>query len=120
MKPITTKSYLINLCFVLIAVLGLAACKKDALKVDTEKYYVQASSAPVTDLLGGGMSLTLKPNGTADINPGGDIVWSGTYNISGKKITVKVPDINIKYNFTIVSNDEIHGENGQILKLTNI
>jgi hypothetical protein len=119
MKTIMTRTFLRTLCALLVAVLCLNACKKAALEVKAEKRYAQALTTPATDLAGGGMTLTLKPGGTAGINSGGDIVWSGTYNISGKKITVKVPDMNTTYKFTVISDEEIHGEHGEILKLVS-
>jgi hypothetical protein len=97
--------------------LSLGACKKDALEVKQEKTFMQIKAQPATDLPGGGIVLTLKPDGTAGIDPGGDILWAATYKISGNKITVKLLDTNTKYKFTIVSDVEIHGENGEILKL---
>jgi len=101
----------------LIMLISLSACKKDALKVDTEKRYVEKTSAPPTDLAGGAMNLVLKPGGVADLNPGGDIVYRGTYDISGKKITVKIPDLDMKYRFTIISDQELQAEDGEKLKL---
>lgn len=116
MKPKMTKITMKNLCCLLIIMLSFGACKKDALEVKQQKTFVQVEVAPATDLPGGGINLTLKPDGTANINPGGDIVWSGTYDISGNKITVKVQQIDTKFKFTIVSDEEIHGEHGEILK----
>lgn len=101
----------------LFVVVYLWGCKKDALKVDEEKEYVQVRSAPALDLVSGGIDLTLKPNGFASICPGGDIVWSATYDISGKKITIKAKETNTTYRFTIISKDEIHGSNGEVLKI---
>ena len=117
MKPMMTKITMRNLFCLLIVMLSFGACKKDALEVKQDKTYVQVKDAPPTDLAGGGVDLTLKPDGTAIINPGGDIVWYGTYDISGNKITVKVQQTESKYKFTIVSNEEIHGEHGEVLKL---
>ncbi|MBS7565801.1 hypothetical protein KHS38_15445 [Mucilaginibacter sp. Bleaf8] len=110
----TTKG---KLCGLLVLVLLLSACKKDALKVDEEKHYEQVNASPSTDpIIGSAISLTLKPDGVGDIVPGGDIRWNATYKISGKKLTVAVKDIDHKFEFTIISDDEIHGENGEILK----
>lgn len=107
-----------NVLLMLIMLISLSACKKDALKVDTEKRYVQKSNAPATDLAGGGMTLVLKPDGVADFVPGGDIAYRGTYDISGKKITVKIPDLDKKYRFTIISDQELEAEDGEKLNLT--
>ncbi len=107
-----------SLYILLAATLSLGACKKDALQVKTEKEYIQNTTpGAATGLLGGGLDLILKPGGTASFNPGGDIIWGATYDISGKKITVKVQQLNTKYLFTIISDEEIHGANGEVLKL---
>lgn len=115
----TTKK-LKTLVFLLIAALSFTACKKDALEVKTEKTFVSATSTPATDLAGGRTELTLKPGGSASILPGGDILWNGTYKISGKKITVYVQQSDEKYRFTIISDTEIHSEYGEVLKLVNL
>ena len=78
---------------------------------------VEFNNQLVTDAMFGGMRLTLEPDGTASINPGGDIVFRATYNISGNKISVQVQQTNTKYKFTIISDEEISNENGVILKL---
>lgn len=109
--------HLKNALLMLFMLISLVACKKDAIKIDSEKRYVQQTDAPVTDLAGGPMSLTLKPGGVADLNPGGDIVYRGTYDISGKKITVKIPDLDTKFKFTIISEKELESESGEKLKL---
>jgi len=101
-----------------LTLISFSACKKDAIKIDTEKRYTQEKSVPATDLAGGAMTLVLKPDGMADFNPGGDIVYRGNYDISGKKITVKIPDLDMKYKFTIISEQELQGENGEKLTLS--
>lgn len=114
MKNITCKL----IACVLLLTICFTACKKDALKVNEEKRYAQTNAQPPTDpILGTAVHLTLKPNGRADILPGGDIVWAGSYDISGTKLTVKVDELDMKFRFTIVSEEELHGENGEILKL---
>jgi len=117
MKPIAAKSKMKSLYFLLLMIVSISACKKDALEVKQEKEFIQVTLQPATDLAGGGIDLILKPDGTANINPGGDIVWSATYDISGKKITVTVQQTNSKYKFTVISDEEIHGDGGEILKL---
>lgn len=112
-KKLHSKKILFAL-FILLT--GFVACKKDALKVDTEKNYTEEKTTPVTDLAGGAMHLSLKPNGVADINPGGDIMWRGTYTISGKKIMVTIPDLDKKFKFTILSEQELESETGVRLK----
>jgi hypothetical protein len=106
-----------NFFCLLVIILSMGACKKDALVVDTEKRYNQVNIEKPVDLLGGGVMLVLKPDGIADINPGGDIIWNGTYKISGNKISVKATQIDTKFNFTIISNEELRGSNGEVLKL---
>ena len=118
MKLAKTKITLKTFGCLLLMTLGLASCKKDALEVKEAKEFRQVNAPPATDpLLGTAMYLILKPNGAAGFLPGGDIVWTATYNISGKTINVKVPDINTRYKFSVISDEELHGENGEILKL---
>lgn len=104
----------------LLTALLFSACQKDAIKIDTEKSFYQERTTPIKDpMLDGGFSLTLKPNGKAAINPGGDIVWSATYDISGKTITVKVFELDEKFKFTIISDEELRGPNGEVMKLSH-
>jgi hypothetical protein len=118
MKITGTKTAIKIFYSLLIMVVGLGACKKDALEIKEEKEFMQVNARPATDpILGTAVHLVLKPNGVASIKPGGDIVWTATYNISGKTITVKVRDTNSTYKFNVISSEEIHGEHGEILKL---
>ena len=55
----------------------------------------------------GGWALTLKPDGTADILPGGDIYYRGTYKISGDNIKVKTDQGAGPFDFEIISETEI-------------
>jgi hypothetical protein len=104
--------------YLFVVLLSLVGCKKDALQIREEKSYHQVNAAPTTDrLLGNAVSLTLKPGGSALINPGGDIMWSASYKISGSKIKVHVPDLDKNYQFTIISDNELHGENGEVLRI---
>lgn len=99
-------------------VLCLMACKKDALEIKEEKEYVQINAPePVFPYEGSIVILTLKPNGKADVLPGGDIVYRASYKIKGKKIKVEIADVSLRLTFTIVSPTELHGEHGEILKL---
>lgn len=62
------------------------------------------------------MSLTLNPDGTADITPGGDIRYRGTYKINGSTIKVKTEENS--YSFEIISEIEIKSkEFGTLLRL---
>ena len=102
----------------LILIVSLNACKKDALIVDEEKSYFQINApAQVDPIIGTAIDLTLKPDGTGDLLPTGDIVYQAKYKIRGDKIIVDVADLNKTFRFTIVSDTELHGEKGEILKL---
>jgi hypothetical protein len=95
------------------------ACKKDAIQIIEDKHYSQINAPLVADpQYTTAISLTLKPNGTGYIAPGGDIMHEMTYDVSGKKITVKLSD-KYKYRFDIISDQELHGPNGEVLKLQN-
>ncbi len=87
MKP----KYL-NACYLFIVaflfILTTAGCKKDKLEVNEVKEYREVDHVP-TNAYDGGWGLTLQPDGVADVNPGGDIVYRGTYKINGSKIKVK-------------------------------
>ncbi|MET4080755.1 hypothetical protein ABIB40_000699 [Pedobacter sp. UYP30] len=92
-------------------------CKKNQLDVNEEKHYSQVDHVPA-NAYDGGFSLTLQPDGVADVNPGGDIVYRGTYKINGAKIKVKTPQNSASYTFTIISESEIkENQYGTILKL---
>ncbi|MFA6277258.1 MAG: hypothetical protein WC622_10945 [Pedobacter sp.] len=103
--------------FLLIsATLLLSSCKKDQLTVDQEKVFLQVDHGDSGFPYNSGWHLTLKPDGVADILPGGDIWWRGTYKISGSLITVKAD--NVTYKFEIVSETEIKDKTyGVVLKL---
>jgi hypothetical protein len=91
------------------------ACKKDQLKVDEEKSYFEANhvSAGPYD---GGWQLTLKPDGVADIAPGGDIIYRGTYKINGSKIKVKSETG--AFEFKIISDTELkESKHGIVLRI---
>jgi len=92
-------------------------CKKDLLIVNEEKEYLQVNHVP-NNAYDGGWSLTLRPNGVADVLPGGDIVYRGTYKINGSKIKVKTEQNSGSYTFEIISETEIkEKEFGTLLKL---
>lgn len=67
----------------------MSGCKKDALNVETEKHFIQEDFkvSPSNPEMGG-WRLFLQPDGRADIVPGGDIAYRGTYKVRGKKLTV--------------------------------
>jgi uncharacterized lipoprotein YehR (DUF1307 family) len=101
---------------ILLIVLSLNACQKDALIVELEKIFIQINAPKPTDpMLGTAMNLTLKPGGKADFLPSGDIIHEATYKIKGDKVLVQA--LNQTFKFTVVSDLELHGENGEILEL---
>lgn len=104
--------------FICIAMLTLAmGCKKDQLVINQEKEYSQVDHVP-SNAYDGGWGLTLRPDGDADVNPGGDISYRGTYKINGAKIKVKTPQNSASYTFTIISGSEIkENQYGVILRL---
>ncbi|MCD2425319.1 hypothetical protein LQ567_21210 [Niabella pedocola] len=66
----------------------------------------------------GAMHIELRPDGRAFFYPGGsDIVWSGHYKISGKKLKYEYDAFETGYTFEIVSGTELKGEDGEILKI---
>lgn len=92
-----------------------ASCKKDQLEVKEEKTFVQADYVPSNNY-DGGWQLTLNPGKIADVLPSGDIVFRGTYNISGDKIKVKTDEDT--FEFKIISNNELKEvKYGTILRL---
>ncbi len=97
----------------------LNSCKKDQLNIDREKNYVQIEpKVQVSNPYFGGWYITLYPDGVADINPGGDIVYRGTYKISGSSLKVKT-DYN-SYKFKIISTTDIRfDEYNIVLRLNN-
>jgi len=112
------KKYIVCFFCLFAVVATLAACKKDALEVTKDSYYIQVNAGPQTDpLISTATTLMLRPGGIADIMPGGDIVWRGTYKISGKRLTVTVKELETKFRFTIISATELHGEGGSVLRL---
>ena len=106
-------------CSILIVtlILFLSACKKDKLSIDEEKRFSEVGfkfdpSFPYN----GGWGLTLKPDGAAEVAPGGDIYYRGTYKISGKTLTVTTDQT--KFKFEILSETEIkETQYGAILRL---
>lgn len=98
-------------------ILTTIGCKKDKLDVNEVKEYSQIDHVP-GNAYDGGWSLTLQPDGTAEVNPGGDIRYRGTYKINGSRIKVKTPQNSGSYTFEIISGTEIkEKEFGTLLKL---
>jgi len=102
---------------ILVTILFLSACKKDKLSIEQEKRFSEVGFKPnPSNPYDGGWGLTLKPDGVADIAPGGDIIYRGTYKISGKNL--KVSTDQMKFNFEILSETEIkEKEYGTLLRL---
>ena len=101
----------------ILIIIPLNACKKDAISVKAEKFYYERVVLPPGGW-GGGMGLRLRPNGTAMLIEGGDIASEGTYNIRGSKLTLRI-DGTKPYKFTIISEQEIHAETGEKLLLAD-
>ena len=79
MKLKLWKASCLPIVFILLT-LTITSCKKDKLEVNE---YIQVLEVAPSDLAGGAMHLILNPDGTADITPGGDISYRGSYKISG-------------------------------------
>lgn len=106
-----------TLFILLIAPIGFLSCKKDALVVKKNMHYYQINTDP-KDVDGiFSQSITLGPKGQAGFRPGGDIEYKATYKIKGKKITVTIKDPKLTSYFIIISDTELHAENGAILML---
>lgn len=102
--------------FALLAIMiSFCACEKDAFKVKTEKHFKERVVLP-EGRSGGGMALTLKPNNSAILIEGGDLVALGGYQIKGKILIVKIDEVK-EYIFTIISEQEIQARTGQKLIL---
>ncbi|NEU09199.1 hypothetical protein GZH53_12805 [Flavihumibacter sp. R14] len=90
-------------------------CKKDRLKVDRIKEYIDMKHVPA-HFLDGPMHLILRPDGTASFNPRGDVMSPSSYNISGSTIKVHGQQITDVIEFRIISETEIkHKTSGIIL-----
>ena len=94
-------------------ILTAIGCKKDKLEVNEVKEYSEVGHVP-TNAYDGGWALTLQPNGVAEVNPGGDIRYGGTYKINGSKIKVKTEQNSGSYTFEIISETEIREESSGV------
>lgn len=109
---------------VLLLAFLVTGCKKK-LDVKEDKYFEQVNWVdpggerdPIAGT--GPMHLELRKNGQAFLYPGsGDIVWDGTYKISGDKLKVTITGMNQSYKFSILSNEELKAESGELLHLKN-
>ncbi|RQO70569.1 hypothetical protein DBR43_21430 [Pedobacter sp. KBW06] len=100
----------------------LVSCKKDAQHMEKGTRFIQKNAAPgfgSGDENSQAIILTLYPRGEANLIPGGDVGFASKYKIRGKKITVEIlpPNEPLKLRFTVVSEKELRGEKGQILRL---
>ena len=94
-------------------ILTTTGCKKDKLEVKEVKEYKEVGHVPA-GAYDGGWSLTLQPSGVADVNPGGDIRYGGTYKINGSKIKVKTEQNSGSFTFEIISESEIREESSGV------
>lgn len=110
--------FLTILSVLFLSIILLTGCEKDQLEVEEERTYMQVDHMP-QNILDGGWVLTLKPDGEADLLPGGDIMFCGSYNIKGSEIKVRTEQSG-NYTFKILNDSEIkENEFGIIMKLTN-
>ena len=97
-------SYFQILMFLFI--ITATGCKKDKLEVNEVKEYGEVGHIP-TGPYDGGWALTLQPDGIAEVNPGGDIRYRGTYKIKGDEVKVKTEQNSETYTFEVISETEI-------------
>ena len=90
----------------LLFIITTVGCKKEVLMVKESKTFQEMDHVSKRRF-DNGWSLTLKPDGTADILPGGDIYYRGTYIISGNNIKVKTDQGAGPFDFEIISKTEI-------------
>lgn len=113
------KSHLLSVLFFALITIAAVGCKKDKITVDEEKSFVQVDPPRTVNntLEGGSMHVTLKPDGVAEINPGGDILYRGTYKIKGDQLKIKVSDFKDDFEFKILSETDIkEKESGVVLR----
>jgi hypothetical protein len=101
------------LSVLLLFILTTTGCKKDKLEVNEIKEYSEVGHVP-KGAYDGGWALTLKPDGVAEVNPGGDIRYGGIYKINGSKIKVKTEQNSGSYTFEIISESEIREQSSGV------
>jgi hypothetical protein len=106
MKLSISKKYFLIGYFCISIFTLVTGCKKDQLTVKEEKVYAEAGHIS-DNAYDGGWRLTLKPDGVAEVLPGGDVYYRGTYKINGSKIKVKTEQNSGSYTFNIISETEI-------------
>ena len=106
------KKYILTICCIIVLI--ISSCKK-ALDINVNQTFVEVGGKSAGSLGFSGIILTLMPDGKADFLNSGDIMERGTYEVSGKNLTVKIN--NKKYRFKVISNSELKYENDRILTL---
>lgn len=111
-----------NLKLILLAIFGmilLNSCKKDKIEVNETKIYEQMHNKMTSDTTPDYIStwqVTLNPDGSGNVVPGGDIVYPGRYEIKGSLLRVKSG--NETFEFDILSDTEIKEKKyGALLQL---
>jgi len=100
-----------NLIYLMLLFLCFTSCKK--LTVKEEKTFYEINVPKPDGYLTSAIRVTIMVDGKADIVPGGDVSYRGTYKIKGKKLTVIAEK---EYEFAITSETEIkYGE--RVLRL---
>jgi hypothetical protein len=94
-------------------ILTATSCKKDKLEVNEVKEYSEIGHVAM-NAYDGGWALTLKPDGVAEVNPGGDVIYVGTYKINGSKIKVNTKQNSGSYTFEIISESEIREQSSGV------
>jgi hypothetical protein len=77
---------------------------------------VEANLKPSTNPELGGWAVRLRPDKTADVIPGGDIVYGGKYDVKGSLLKIKTDGM--QFEFDIITDTEIKEKQyGTMLKL---
>lgn len=104
-----------RICLALMGIVLLLSCSKK-LDVNEEMTFMQVNGGGYGEY-SGPMHIGLRPDGRAFFYPGsGDIVWDGYYKIKGKKLKYMDRDRDTDYTFEIISETELKGERGEVLK----
>jgi hypothetical protein len=99
-------SYFLAALLIISLTFSLSGCKKDQLTVKDVTYFQQIGHV-ATNAYDGGWGLTLHPDGRADLLPGGDVSYRGSYDIKGSRIKVKTEQNTQTYTFEVISDTEI-------------
>jgi len=107
----------LTLTLLLAVSVFLTACKKDKIEVDKEKVFLQVD-VPKDTAPGyvSSWAVILRPDKTAEVIPGGDIVNVGKYEIKGSSLKIKTDQAD--FDFDILSATEIKDKKyGVMLRL---